>query len=105
MLWREDEHLYSPAVHAFALESLTSGFERSTRRTAMNRLPASARHAGRDVPRSEAEMRLHGYWLLLVRLLCLTLSVVSVGLFVASIPSEVVHLHLRRTYTRPSDAS
>ena len=65
----------------------------------MNRLPASAHHAGRDVPRSETEMRLHGYWLVLVRLLCLTLSVVSVGLFVASIPSEVAHLHLPCTGT------
>ena len=39
-------------------------------------------------------MHLHGYWLVLVRLLCLTLGVVSVGLFVASIPSYIAHLHL-----------
>jgi hypothetical protein len=60
----------------------------------MNRLPASAHHAEGFEQRSETETRLHGYRLVLVRLVCLTLWVVSVGLFVASIPSEVAHLHL-----------
>src|SRR6266704_8933 len=49
--------------------------------------------------RSEVITRLHGYRLVLVRLLCLTLGVISVGLFVASIPSEVAHLHLLCTGT------
>jgi hypothetical protein len=65
----------------------------------MNRLPASAHAAERFEPRSEIETRLHGYRLVLVRLLCLTLGVVSVGLFVASIPSSVAHLHLFCTGT------
>ena len=65
----------------------------------MNRLPASAHHAGRFEPRSETETRLHGYRLVLVRLVCLTLSFVSVGLFVASVPSEIAHLHLLCTGT------
>ncbi len=65
----------------------------------MNRLPASAHHAESFEPRSETETRLHGYRLVLVRLVCLTLWVVSVGLFVASIPSEVAHLHLLCTGT------
>ncbi len=38
------------------------------------------------------ETRLHGYWLVLVRLLCLTLGVFSVGLFIASI-SDMRRLH------------
>lgn len=65
----------------------------------MNRLPASAQHAERFEPRSETEPRLHGYRQVLVRLLCLTLSVASVGLFVTSIPSYVAHLHLLCTGT------
>ncbi len=60
----------------------------------MNRLPASAHTAERFEPRSEIETRLHGYWLVLVRLVCLTLGVVSVGLFVASIPSYFASLHM-----------
>jgi hypothetical protein len=65
----------------------------------MNRPSASAHTAESFEPRSETETRLHGYRLVLVRLLCLTLSVVSVGLIVASIPSEVAHLHLLCTGT------
>jgi hypothetical protein len=44
----------------------------------MNRLPASAHNAESFEPRSETETRLHGYRLVLVRLLCLTLGVLSV---------------------------
>jgi hypothetical protein len=65
----------------------------------MNRLPASAHHAESFAPRSETETRWHGYWLVLVRLLCLTMGVVSVGLFVASILSYIAHLHLLCTGT------
>src|SRR3989442_637218 len=78
----------------FALKGLTGCFQRSTRRTVMNRLPASAHPAERFEPRSETETHLHGYWLVLVRLLCLTLSVLSVGLFVGSILSVNALLHL-----------
>ena len=38
------------------------------------------------------ETRLHGYWLVLVWLLCLTLDVLSVGLFIASI-GDMRRLH------------
>ncbi len=65
----------------------------------MNRLPASAHPAERFEPRSETERRWHGYRLVLVRLVCLSLYVLSVGLFVASIPSYIAHLHLLCTGT------
>jgi len=57
----------------------------------MNHSPASAPRAEGFEPRSETETRLHGYWLVLVRLLCLTLGVLSVGLFVASILSSIAN--------------
>ena len=49
--------------------------------------------------RSERITRLHGYRLVLVRLLCLSLCVLSVGLFVASIPSYFANLHMLCTGT------
>src|SRR5258708_11560432 len=64
------------------------------RRAAMNHSPASASQASRGLPRSETEMRWHGYWLVLARLVCLSLGVLSVGLFVAGILSYLAHLHL-----------
>jgi hypothetical protein len=60
----------------------------------MKRLPASAQDAERGLPRSETETRLSGFRLVLVRLLCLTLSMVSVGLFVASILSFVANHYM-----------
>jgi signal transduction histidine kinase len=60
----------------------------------MNHSTASAPQASRGLPRSETDTRLHGYWLVLVRLVCLTLSVLTVGLFVADIPSYLAKLHL-----------
>jgi hypothetical protein len=60
----------------------------------MNHSTASAPLAETFEPRSETETRLHGYWLVLVRLLCLTLGVLSVGLFVAGILSVNAILHL-----------
>ncbi len=60
----------------------------------MNHSTTSAHLAESFEPRSETETRLHGYWLVLVRLVCLTLGVVSVGLFVASIPSFIANLHM-----------
>ncbi len=57
----------------------------------MNHSPASAHLAERFEPRSETETRLHGYWLVLARLVCLTLCVVSVGLYVASVLSYIAN--------------
>ncbi len=59
--------------------------------------------------RSEVITRLHGYRLMLVRLACLTLSVLSVGLFVVGILSVIANLHLlcsgaaAACYTTPGD--
>ena len=49
--------------------------------------------------RSEVITRLHGYRLVIVRLICLSLCVLSVGLFVASIPLYFASLHLFCTGT------
>jgi hypothetical protein len=49
--------------------------------------------------RSEVTTRLHGYRLVLLRLICLSLYVLSVGLLVASIPSYLAYLHLLCTGT------
>ena len=57
----------------------------------MNHSPASARLAERFESGSETDTRLSGYWLVLVRLLCLTLCVLSVGLFIASILSSIAN--------------
>src|SRR5215471_2618878 len=57
----------------------------------MKHSTASAPLAERFEPRSETDKRLHGYWLVLVRLLCLTLCVLSVGLFIASILSSIAN--------------
>jgi hypothetical protein len=65
----------------------------------MNTQQASAHSTERFEPRSETETRLHGYRLVLVRLVCLILGLVSVGLFVASIPFEAAHLQLLCTGT------
>ena len=59
----------------------------------MNHSTASAHQALRDAPRSETETRLHGYWLVLARLVCLTLCVLCVGLFVAGILLVLANLH------------
>ena len=65
----------------------------------MNSLPASAHTAESFEPGSETETRLHGYRLVIVRLICLSLCGLSVGLFVASIPSYFASLHLFCTGT------
>ncbi len=65
----------------------------------MNKQYAPAHVAVSDEQRSETETRLHGYRLVLVRLLCLILCVLSVGLFVASILSVNTNLHLPCTGT------
>ena len=62
----------------------------------------------RDSPLQDSQMRdtrsevitsLHGHRLVIVRLICLSLCVLSVGLFVASIPSYFASLHLLCTGT------
>ena len=40
------------------------------------------------------DSRMYGYRLVIVRLMCLSLCVLSVGLFVASIPSFFAYLHI-----------
>jgi hypothetical protein len=60
----------------------------------MNHSTASAPLAERFESRSETDTCLHGSWLMLVRLVFLTLSVLTVGLFVADIPSYLAKLHL-----------
>ncbi len=57
----------------------------------MNHSTASASLAERFEPRSETDTRLYGYWLVLVRLVCLTLCVLSVGLYVASVLSYIAN--------------
>ncbi len=57
----------------------------------MNHSAASASLAEAFEPRSETETRLHGYWLVLARLVCLTLCVASVGLYVASVLSYIAN--------------
>jgi signal transduction histidine kinase len=57
----------------------------------MNYPAASAGFAEAIEPRSETDTHLHGYWLVLVRLVCLTLCVVSVGLYVASVLSYIAN--------------
>ncbi|TMD96720.1 MAG: hypothetical protein E6I80_29960, partial [Chloroflexi bacterium] len=57
----------------------------------MNHSPASAPLAETFEPHSETETRLHGYWLVLARLVCLTLCVVSVELYVASVLSYIAN--------------
>src|SRR5215471_16322434 len=57
----------------------------------MNHSPAPASPAGAFEPRSETDTRLHGYWLVLARLVCLTLCVVSVGLYVGSVFSYIAN--------------
>src|SRR5215469_5399096 len=50
-------------------------------------------------PLHTADTRLHGRWLVLAWLLCLTLCVLSVGLFVVDIPSFIANLHQLCTST------
>jgi len=57
----------------------------------MNYPAAPADLAERFVARSETETRLSGYWLVLVRVVCLTLCVLSVGLYVASVLSYIAN--------------
>jgi hypothetical protein len=45
-------------------------------------------------PHEETNTRLHGYRLVIVRLMCLSLCVLSVGFFVASIPSFFAYVHI-----------
>ena len=59
----------------------------------MNHSPASTLLTDRFEPPSETDMRLSGYWLVLARLVWLTLCAVSVGLFVIALLSVNALLH------------
>ncbi len=65
----------------------------------MNHSTPSSHLAERFEPQSETDTRLHGYQLVLARLVCLTLFVLSVGLFVASILSYIANHYLPCTST------
>ena len=65
----------------------------------MSQIDAPAEKTQPAVSRSLTDTRLHGYRLVIVRLLCLSLSIVSVGLVLASIPSYFASLHLLCTGT------
>ncbi len=72
----------------------------------MSQIDAPAEKTQPAVSRSFTDTRLHGYRLVIVRLLCLSLSIVSVGLVLASIPSYFASLHLLCTGTAaPCNAS
>jgi len=49
--------------------------------------------------RTETDTRLHGYWLVLARVVCLTLCVLSVGLFVVGILSYIANHYMFCTGT------
>jgi hypothetical protein len=65
----------------------------------MNPTDASAETAQPTVALSGTDTRLSGRWFVLVRLMCLSLCILSVGLFVASIPSYLAYLHMLCTGT------
>src|SRR5437870_12925417 len=60
----------------------------------MSHVETPAETAPHGVSHRVLDSRLHGYRLVIVRLTCLSLCVLSVGLFVASIPSYFASLHL-----------
>ena len=60
----------------------------------MNHSTASAHRAERFEPRSETDTRLYGYWLVLVRLVCFTLCVLSVGFYVAGVLSYIANHYM-----------
>jgi len=65
----------------------------------MSQIDAPAEKTQPAVSRSFTDTRLQGYRLVIVRLLCLSLSIVSVGLVLANIPSYFASLHLLCTGT------
>jgi GAF domain-containing protein len=68
----------------------------------MHQPATSVQVAERFEPRSEVETRWSGYRLLVLQVLCLTLTVVSVGLFAVSIPAHGAELHVICTSTSAS---
>ena len=57
----------------------------------MNSPPASAGLAEAGAPRNELETRLDGTWLMMARIVCLTLCVVAVGFYVGSVFSYIAN--------------
>jgi signal transduction histidine kinase len=60
----------------------------------MNHSPASGLRTERFEAASETETRLSGYWLVLVRLVCLSLCVLSVGFYVAGVLSYIANHYM-----------
>ena len=65
----------------------------------MSHVDTPAETAQHAVSQRVPDTRLHRYGLVLVRLMCLSLCVLSVGLLVASIPSYLASLHMHCTGT------
>jgi signal transduction histidine kinase len=59
----------------------------------MNHFPASATLPEAFEPRNESQTRLDGTWLVLARLVCLTLCVMSVGFYVGSVLSYIANYY------------
>src|ERR1051326_6023993 len=66
----------------------------SARRAVMRQLDTPAETAQSAVSRSVPDTRFHGYRLGMVRLLCLCLYLLSVGLVLVSIPPYFASLHV-----------
>src|SRR5689334_777272 len=64
-----------------------------TRRAAMRQMNAAEEKTQPAGSRSVTTSRLRGYWLVIVRLLCLCIYVVSIVLVIVSIPSYFASLH------------
>src|SRR2546421_10054051 len=87
------KRLLTLVLYFFAFESLTGCFKRSKWRMAMN-----LHHAATHIPLShdqqkEADTRLRGRWLLLARMIWLTLVVLTLSVYLASLPEYFTELH------------
>ena len=61
-------------------------------------LPSASTETTVDAqPRSEEDTRLRGHWLVLARVVWVMLAVLTLGLFIASIPSYFAFLHVACT--------
>jgi hypothetical protein len=55
---------------------------------------SSTRGAMDAQPSDEADTRLRGRWLLLARIVWVVIAVLAMGLFIASVPTNFVFLHM-----------
>ncbi len=60
----------------------------------MNLPSASTQNTVDAQPRSEADIRLRGHWLVLARVVWVILAMLTLGLLIASIPSYFAFLHV-----------